>query len=550
MEQHAPQLLTDFLWIAGLAAVVVLIFQRLKIPDIIGLMMTGIALGPTGFNVIRDGSGVSTTAELGVALLLFTIGLEFSFTELKRLKRVAVVGGTAQILLTIAVLAGLALLWHAPGWGGTPGLSQAIVLGILGSLSSTAIVLRVLNARREVEAPHGQVALGILLWQDVAVVFLLWAVSFLGHGEQAAHGVAGQHPVLVLPVLTATVLGLKWVLPRVSAIFSEVHSREVFVLISLFLCFGAAKLTSVLGLSPALGAFAAGVVIAGTDVGSKVAEAVSPIRDALASLFFVSIGLLVDVRLGAVPVLALSAGGVIIAKAVVVGAICLALSYPLRVAIISALSLAQIGEFAFVILTGARQSGLLGGELYQSALVTVILTQMATPFLMARAPRIADGILKVLGKATRAEDAVAAEESHEPPLDVLIIGFGISGQRVNEQVSGRELSIRIFEMNRATVRRLARTGLDIHYGDATDPKRLRQVGAARARFVVVSVSDSEAVSRIVRNVRAINPSATILARVRYRLYETQARDAGADQVLVEEVETSTRIAEILMKMAR
>lgn len=557
--ENQTTLLTDFLWIAGVASLIVLLFQRFKIPDIIGLMVTGLALGPTGFGIVRDTQGIGIIADLGITLLLFTVGLEFSFEELKRLRKIAVLGGTIQVALTIAVLA-LAAKYLLPMLGlQSFSNSQAILLGILGSLSSTAIVLRILTARRELEAPHGRIALGVLLWQDIVVVALIWIVTFLSPAPAGHAAEPLVSPAFTLPVFIILFFVLKWLLPSGGKVMTHVRSKEVFVLISLFLCFGAAKLTHEVGLSAAFGAFAAGVIIAGTDFGSKVSRTIEPIRDSLASLFFVSIGLLVHMEFANIPFLLLSSIGLILAKTSIVLGVCLILGYSARVGLIAGLALAQVGEFSFVILSSALQGQLVDHDFYQKILATIMFSQILTPLIIAFAPSLANHISGFGAFDGRHPNHGHDEHGHGErrssarkalePADVFIFGFGVCGHGIYKQLSSKGFRVRVLEMDRTNVSVAAKAGFDIHYGDATDTKRLCQIGADTAPVVVISVSDSQAVPQIIRKVRNINPATQILARIRFQKDEKSAQAAGADYIFVEEVEIASLISDKILKIS-
>jgi CPA2 family monovalent cation:H+ antiporter-2 len=393
---HTPQLFGDLLIILLVSVPVAFICLRLKVPLLVGLMLTGIAIGPSGFGLVTQIEAIEVLAEIGVMLLLFTIGLEFSLRRLAEMKRLVLIGGGLQVLLTIGLAAGIAIMRGRS-------IGQAFFFGFLLALSSTAIVLKSYVERNEVDSPHGRAAIGILLFQDISIVFMLLAIPLLG-GEDIVSftsivlQLGGSLLALALVVLAAWLI-----LPRFLKQVAHLRSPEAFLLTVVLLCLGMSWVTSQFGLSLALGAFIAGMVIADSDYSHQVTTEVLPFRDVFNSLFFVSIGMLLSLAalvndIGLVLLLVI---GLIIGKALIVWAIVRILGYPQRIATMTGLGLAQIGEFSFVLAKAGQGANLLPETDYQRFLAASIISMIATPFLISAAPRIGHFVQSIFKTAAR-----------------------------------------------------------------------------------------------------------------------------------------------------
>src|SRR6185437_14411101 len=349
-----PGLLSDLLTLFALSVAAALAFHRLRLPPIVGFLITGVISGPYGFGLIRNVADVESLAEIGVVLLLFTVGLEFSLQHLARLRRFLFIGGALQVGVTIAVTAAVARLL-AVAW------PVAVFLGMLVALSSTAITLRLYAERAELDTPFGKAAVGILIFQDLCVVpMMLLTPALAGGGRNATH--------LAITLLEAALF--------IAATVVATRRREVFLLTIVLFCLGTAWASARVGLSLALGAFIAGIVIADSEYSQQALSDIIPLREVFNSLFFISIGMLFDVRtLGRSPLLiACAIAGVIIIKAVVTGGAALVLGQSLRPALATGLGLAQIGEFSFVLSAAGMAAGLLDERLDQLFLAVAVGT--------------------------------------------------------------------------------------------------------------------------------------------------------------------------------
>lgn len=518
--------------IFGAAVVVSLISHRLRIPPLLGLLATGMLIGPSGFGVIHHGTEVETWAEIGVMLLLFAIGLELSLERLRELSRAFLVGGGSQFVGTLVLAAGIAL---ALGFA----VPKAIFLGGVVALSSTAIVLSLYGARRELGTPHGKVMLAILLLQDFMIVPLIVFTPVLAgrtHGGLVDFAARFGGSLLAIGVVFALA---RWAVPTLLHAVAKTRAREVFVLGSLATCLAFALLTESLHFSLALGAFLAGIVLSESDYSHQILAEMSPFRDVFASLFFVSIGMLVDLEaaLERWPLVLGLAAALIVGKALVAGAAAALLGLPTRVTVVVGLGLAQIGEFSLVLLEVGRGVELVDATLYQALLASALVTMAATPALIQLAPRLAAAVADRIGSRTPLQEAGT---SH-PKGHVVVVGYGTNGRLLAHVLEEAGIRYVVIELNPETVRRERRDGRPILFGDSTRPEILEAAGIEHAAMVVFAISDHDAVTRSVALTRRLAPEIHILVRTRTVSEIPALRSAGADHVIAEEFETAIEI---------
>ena len=527
------ELLRDLVLIFALAVVVAGAFSRLRVPPLVGFLVTGVMVGPHALGWVRSVPAVEVLAEVGVVLLLFAVGIEFSLEGIRRIQRLVFLGGGLQVVLTTAVTAAAAA-WLGIAW------RSAVFLGMLMALSSTAIVLRLLADRAQIHAPHGKMSLGVLIFQDICVVPMMLAVPFLAgtDGDASALWSIGARTLLVV---LGAILGAKYVVPFVLAQAVRTRSRELFLLTVILLCLGAAWATSQAGLSLALGAFVAGLVISESEYSVQALGEILPFRDALTSLFFVSIGMLLDLRtLATRPLLVLSwVVGILVLKAVVAGGVALLLRWPPRVAVVVGLLLAQVGEFSFVLSRAATGTDLIDDGLMQLFLASAVTTMALTPLLSLAAPRLASAVARwTPGTRRKAEEGEAPDAGQD---HVVIVGFGLNGRNLARVLRGTGIGYVALEINSETVAAASRRGEPIHYGDACRPEVLEHAGIANARVLVVAISDAAATRGVVDVARRLNPRLHVLVRTRFVEEVPALHDLGANDVIPEEFETSVEI---------
>ncbi len=533
-------LLPDVTIIFGLAVGVILVCHRLKIPALVGLLLTGVVCGPHGLGLVRSAHDVEILSEIGVILLLFTIGLELSLSDLSRLKRPVFYGGTAQMLLTWAFFFSLPLFaLHLSG-------GSSVLLGMLAALSSTAIVLTTLQERAEMEAPHGRVSLGILIFQDLLAVPMTLAVPLLagrtfGFTNSIVFTVGKGALVLVLLVVLSRKL-----MPKLLLAIVRTRSRELFLLTALGICMAVSLLTAAIGLSLSLGAFLAGLLLSGSDYREHLHEAVLPFKDVFTSLFFISIGMLLNLApamehiwqiLGATALL-------LVVKAVMAGAATRILGYPTRTAVLVGLALCQVGEFSFILAKAGFDRRVISEHFYQKFLAASILTMVLAPFIIKAAPRVSLLLCRLFGaRETPLEPLVPGMQGH-----MIILGFGAGGRQLARAAKAADIPYVILEMNPDTVRNERQKGEPIHFGDASKPGVLEHIGVHEAKALAVVISDAAAARRTVEIARFENPALYIVARTRFNSEIKALLELGANDVIAEEFEASLVVfARVLAK---
>jgi CPA2 family monovalent cation:H+ antiporter-2 len=537
-----PSILSSTVVVFGLSIAVLLVCYRLRIPTIVGFLLTGVLCGPSGFGLVAATEEVRTLAQIGVVLLLFSIGLEFSFTSLLKLKRTVVIGGTLQVIITTGAVAFLA--WR---FGLT--IQKSVFMGFLLSLSSTAIVLKRLQEKAEVESPHGTTSLAILIFQDIVVVPMMLVLPLLSGGAGNFGPSLLVFLVKIVAILVCMGVMIKWVVPAIMFRVAKTKSRELFLLTIIVICFSVAWLTSSAGLSLALGAFCAGLVLSESEYSWQALGSILPFRDVFTSLFFISIGMLFD---GAYfirhPLLVLSLTlAVLLLKAIISSLVTAMLGFPLRTMVLTGLSLCQVGEFSFILSTAGITLGLIDRDTYQLFLGISILSMAATPFVMACGPRISDMLLslplpkRLTAGLHKSETAGTFEKGQKLNDHLIIVGFGINGRNVARAARAMGIPYLITEMNPETVRREKAAGEPIIYGDATQEAVLLHVDIRTARVMVVGIPDPIATRRVVEVARQLNPSVHIISRTRFFQETRQLYELGANEVIPEEFETSVEI---------
>ncbi|MGD8371599.1 MAG: cation:proton antiporter [Syntrophobacterales bacterium] len=542
-------LFKDVLVIFSLAIGVLLVCQRINLPTVVGFLLTGILAGPYGFGLISAIHEVEVLAEIGVMLLLFTIGVEFSLKEFMRMKKSVVLGGSFQVILTFLVSFAIATRLGRP-------INEAVFIGFFISLSSTAIVLKILQEKAEFDSPHGRMALAVLIFQDIAVVPMILLTPLLG-GEGGDLGKSlGFLALKGIGVFALVAASARWIVPGLLYQIARSRNRELFLLSVLVMCFGVAWLTYLAGLSLALGAFLAGLIISESEYGYHALGNIVPFRDVFTSLFFVSIGMLLDLGflINHPDQVGLISAAVIMAKTLIAALAVLFLGFPLRTAIIVGLTLCQVGEFSFILAKVGVDYGLLAGDTFQLFLAVAVITMGVTPFIMALAPRVANATLRLpfpsrlkSGFSSRSE-SVSEHQVHELADHVIIVGYGLSGKNVATTAKTAKIPYVIIEMNPETVRREKKAGEPMIYGDATHEAVLEHVGIEAARVMVLVISDPTAARRITAVAKRLNPKIHIIARTRFLAEATPLHDLGASEVIAEEYETSLEIfARVLAK---
>lgn len=544
-------LLSDIVIILGLAVVIILFFQRMKLPAILGFLLTGMIAGPHGLNLVKNVHEVELMAEIGVIFLLFVIGIEFSLKGLRAIGRTVFIGGLLQVGGTIALVALVTYSLGIP-------LRTAVFMGFLLSMSSTAIVLKMLQEKGDLTAPYGRVSVAILIFQDIIVVLMMLLTPLLA-GQMENPG----RSLLILSakmggIVVAVVLLARYVVPVLLGMVVRTKSRELFILTIVVICFATAFLTSSVGLSLALGAFFAGLIISESEYSHQANANILPFREIFISFFFVSVGMLLDMGffVSNIVTVHLAAFGVIALKFLIILITVYLLRYPPRTILLSALALFQVGEFAFVLSATGMRYDLLPQDLYQYFLSISIISMGLTPFVI----HYSTGIVSLLQRfpmpaglrdklAAMAGGGVKAspDEVEEYRDHLVIIGYGVNGENVAKAAKKAAIQYVVVDLDPESVNRAREQKVPVVFGDATDEEILRHIQIQRARVVVIAISHPEATRAMVRAIRMFTETAYVIVRTRYVREVEDIVKMGADEVIPEEFETSIEIFTRVMK---
>ena len=530
--------LQDILIILAASIVIIVISSKLKIPAVAGFLITGMLIGPHALGLVKNPDEIELFAEIGIVLMIFIVGIEFSLGKLKQIKRLIIKAGGGQVIITILTVVLIALLLGYK-------TQNSIFFGFLVSLSSTAIVLKLLQDRQEVDSPQGRINLGILLFQDLCVVPMIVLVPILAlKGEADLDSTLLKISLAVVSVIVI-IIAARYLMPPILNMIVKTRLKEIFIIGSLFLCLGMAYATYELGLSLALGAFVAGIIISESRYSSQIVADILPFKEGFNSLFFISVGMLLDLRYvyeNYYTALGLGAG-IFLLKALIVIFIVLALKYPARIAIISGLGLAQIGEFSFIIARLGFDYELIPNTMYQAFLASSVLTMIFTPFAFNLSPKVAVRLTKgkmVLPAKKRIEGSFT---NH-----VVIVGAGISGKTLARVLNETGVRYIFVELNPDTVKRMAAEGETVVYGDASRYTILEEAQIKTARAIVFVISDPFIIHYAIANARRLNKNVYIIVRTRHVADIDKLYEAGADMVFAEEYEASIEIVARVMSL--
>lgn len=529
--------LEELLIVLAVTISIVFLSQKLRVPAIVGFLLAGVVIGPGGLGLITSVNQVETLADIGLVLLLFIIGIEFSLESFLTMQRRIIWAGFLQVFATVLVVLTIMLSLGVP-----PGVG--VFYGFLVTMSSTAIVLRIYNDRGETNSIQGRLASGTLLFQDLCIVPMMLLVPFLAQSAQGSLLGVGWAILKSLLALVLIVWTARKLLPRLLHQVALVRNREVFILFVVLICLGTAWLSSVSGLSLALGALIAGLVISESELSHQVVADVLPLRDCFSGIFFISIGMLLNPEIlrqdWLTPVVELLL--IVSIKTLVVLVIFWWLYRSARLGILLGLSLAQIGEFSFILAKAGIGHNLLSTTEEQTFLAASIPSMIATPFLIQSAHRIADRLTGQMGRENEKRPvADRTTETAEIEGHVIIVGYGLNGQNLARVLRESGIPYQVLELDPELVRAGKAAGEPINFGDGTRTDILQQVGIGRARVLVIAISDPTATARTVSQARRLRSDVKILVRTRYVAEIERLYSLGANQVIPEEFETSVEI---------
>ena len=510
--------------------------ERLRLPSVVGFLVVGAIAGPGMLGLVSEPDRVRDLAEIGVIFLLFEIGLELPIERLRTLWKAALVAGGFQVGLTLAAVAGVT---HAFGltW------PAALVVGAGVSMSSTAIVLRLLTDEGQIDAPGGQLAVSILLMQDLAIVPFLLFIPLLA-GESTALSEVASAIGRMVGALLVVGFGVWFLVPRILDRVAQTRSGELFSLLALLIVLGSALTAETLGLTLAVGAFLAGVAASGSPYAHQLFSEVVPLRGVLLGIFFTAVGMFFEPSevIEAPGTFLLDVFAITLGKLLIIliaGMVLLRRS--LRVSLEAGLSLCQMGEFSFVLLGVAGQAGLIEPVLQQRVIGASIATLLISPFLIRYAPAIAETIAERLRHPGAAIPDAAEDDGAEPNSRVVVIGYGPAGQTLIRLLRSLDVPYIAVDTNPNAALAAADSGEPVIYGDATRPQVLSHLRVWDARLVAVAISDPLATRRVVSRIHAMAPHTPILARTRYVREVDRLSSAGATTVVAEEFEGSIEL---------
>ena len=547
----APAFFTEVAALIFFGALIAFVAFRLGLVPIVGFLLAGVIIGPHALGLVQDQELVDAAAEVGVILLLFTIGIEFSMAKLARIKRLIFLGGGAQVLLATALTAGILRLFGV-GW------AAGIFTGFLVALSSTAIVLKLLADRHETEVPHGQVALGLLIFQDLAIIAMVLLVPMLageGGGPFEVLLALGKAAGIIVLVLVVA----RRLMPRVLEAVARTCSPELFLLSTIAICFGTAYLTSLAGVSLSLGAFLAGLVVSESRFSEHAMGEILPLQILFSATFFISVGLLLDLGFlfANLPLVLGVTVAVLAIKLLTTAAGVRLLGYPRATLAASALLLAQIGEFSFVLERAGREVGLhpagLAATGSQTFIAATVLLMVLTPLLSALGGRVARAGASA-GDTLHAPDAADASGTSPghaplPPMrdHVIVAGYGRAAREMVPSLERGGVPYVITTLSPDGATEADALGYPVLRGDASKQRTLELAGLYDARMLVIPDDDPATAGRIAAVARPLNPEMEIVVRTRYRATIGQMREAGADQVVSEEAEGMFTLADRVLR---
>ncbi|MEL7350526.1 MAG: cation:proton antiporter [Cyanobacteria bacterium P01_A01_bin.116] len=540
-----PRFTFELMTVLGAAAVGGYAANRLRQPVLLGYLASGLIIGPLGIRLITDLGNIQELAELGVAFLLFALGVQFSLEELNRVRNIAIQGSLFQIGLTTGFVSAIAL-WF--GWVGT--LPQGIFWGALLSLSSTAVVLKTLTERGEINTRHGQIMLSILIAQDLALGLMLAILPAINEPGPLWQ-VIGLVLLKVVAFLVAALIAGRWIIPVIIRQVAMTESSELFLLTLIALCLGVALVTAQLGLSIEIGAFVAGLMIAEIDYADHALAKVLPLRDTFASLFFVSIGMLIDPGVlvnNAGPILGL-VSLVMLGKALIVFPIVLWFGYSLKTAVLTSCGINQIGEFSFVLALVGLENNLISQDTYLLLLGTTAITLVLTPISFKLAMPLADWCYQQprLSTLLRQRESQQPDSGHyEITGHVVVAGYGRVGRVIVNLLRQRNLPVLVLENSEAAVQSLRREKIPFVLGDADSELILAKAALQQAKALVIALPDPTSTRILLARARAIAPKLDIIARAHTTKELDQLSQLGAQEVVQPEFEAALALCTHLL----
>lgn len=532
---HEIEILKDVVIIFGLASLIVFLFNKFKLPSVIGFLATGIIAGPYGLGLISDIKIIGILAEIGVVLLLFTIGIEFSIKKLHKIKNIVFIGGGLQVILTILTVF-IVLNFFGISY------NKAVFIGFLVALSSTAIILKVLQEKDQLDTHHGKIGFGILIFQDLIIVPMMLLVPFLSGHSTNISSELGLMLIKSLGLVGLTFVLARWIVPYVLHQIALSKSQELFLISIIVIGFAVASLSAWLGLSLALGAFLAGLAISESEYSHHAFGNIIPFRDIFTSFFFVSIGMLLNLNffISNILIIVAATGLLIFIKSILISFVSFVLGYPFKIALRSGLILAQIGEFSFILAKLGQSNNLIDDYYYQLFLAVAILSMSLTPvFIMFSKPIVLFfckfPMPTVVRNGFRKLPAANISKISE---HTILVGHKTQVSSLMKSLKLVNIPYVIIDVDADKVRSLQKDGYNAVYGHAQYESVLEHANIKDANNMLLSVGETAENASIIKTAKSLNPNINIIVRTKFIEDLDHLYKVGADYVIPVEFETA------------
>lgn len=537
-------LLKDIVIIFTLSTLGNFIFTRIKIPTIIGYLLTGVICGPYMLGLIHGQESIDLFAEIGIILLLFMIGLEFSLKHLWKIRHIVFFGGMMQMIVTGLLIMFVARVYNL-GW------NSALFIGIITALSSTAVVLKILQDRSEITSNFGRTVVGILIFQDLIIVPIILFTPFLGSGSTVLHANIFLLVLKAIFILVFVYVGNRWLMPKILHLIAVTKNEELFFMSILLICLSVALMTSEAGLSLAFGAFLGGLMISSSDYSHNAFNHLVPFKDVFTSFFFVSMGMLLDVVfvIDNFALIVFTALLVILIKSIIGNIVAFVLGHTFRGIIMVGLALSQVGEFSFVIARLGLQYSVINTFYYQMFLSVAIITMSLSPFLMQLGKPLCDALLTLSLPDILIKGLFPLRQVPIPIMHNHLVIIGKDSRSLMLSTMARSMNVPYISVvfDPDIVRQLQEKNEMVIYGDALNEPILAKAHIDSAKVVMISIGNTEITKAVIEKIRRVNKEAFIVVRTKYvtdieKLYKT-----GADQVIPEEFETAIGIFRVILQ---
>ncbi len=525
-------IIQDIVIILFFSIAIIFLFNKIKLPSLVGFLIAGMLIGPYGFKLIKSVDEIEVMAEIGIILLLFTIGIEVSLSQIIRIKKLLLVGGGLQFFITSLISF---LIFYSIGIS----LNQSIFFSFLISLSSTAIIMRLLVDKNQIDSPHGKISVAISLFQDLMIVPLFLLLPILSNTGSSNVSSIILRVIAAFGITALLIITSKYFMRPIVHQIAKIRLKEAFTIGIILLILGTALITHHAGLSFAIGAFIAGLILSETDFSHQIISEIVPLKDAFNSLFFVSVGLLLNINFvleNSILIIGLTLM-IFLFKALIIVLSVSILKYPFRIALLTGIGLGQVGEFSFILALAGTNLGLINSDYYNIFLSSSIFTMILTPILYQLEPWIAAKLGEVDSKK-KSEGKFVDDKLKD---HVIIGGFGVNGKNLANVLKETGIKYIIIELNPDTVKKEKAKGENIVYGDIGREDILKFVGAEKAKIIVFAISDPVVTKIGLKNVKKINPHIYALVRTQHVNEVDELVKLGADEVIPAEFETALQI---------